>query len=320
MKATLQQKLPLLTTAAIFIALYVTAGALYDGFFSPRVLINLFADNAFLGIVAVGMTLVIFAGGIDLSVGAVVGCASILVATLIQQRGWHPLPAGALVLALGALFGAGMGALIHRFKLPAFLITLAGMFLARGSGFWISTESIGITHEAFTGLTHVQVPLGGRLFLPLTAMTLIGVLVIGGVLAHYTRFGRNLLAVGANEQSALLMGLPVGPARIWSYTLNGLFAALGGLVATLYTGSGNASLGLGLELDAIAVVVIGGTLLSGGRGHILGTLLGLLIFGTIRSAMDFDGRFDSAWLRIVVGALLLGFILLQRLLARGRAR
>jgi len=109
------------------------------------------------------------------------------------------------------------------------------------------------------------------------------------------------------------MGLPIGRTKIAVYTVNGLFAALAGIVATLYTGSGNPSMGSGLELDAIAVVVMGGTLLSGGRGHMIGTLLGLLIFGTIQAAILFDGRLSSWWMRIVVGALLLLFILLQRI-------
>ena len=136
------------------------------------------------------------------------------------------------------------------------------------------------------------------------------------MLAHHTRFGRNLLAIGSSEQSALLMGLPLGTSRISVYAFNSVCATCAGLVLALYTGSGNPSFGLGLELDAIAVVVIGGTLLSGGRGHMLGTLLGLLIFGVIQAALIFDGRLSPAWSRIVVGALLLAFILLQRGLLR----
>jgi simple sugar transport system permease protein len=141
--------------------------------------------------------------------------------------------------------------------------------------------------------------------------------VIGGfVVGHHTRFGRNLLAIGGSETSARLMGLPVGGAKIAVYALNGFCSALAGIVATIYTGSGNPSMGVGLELDAIAVVVIGGTVLAGGRGHVLGTLFGVLIFGTIQAAILFDGRLSPWWMRIVVGALLLGFILLQRLLVR----
>ncbi len=318
MSPRLRQRIPLLATAGIFLVLFIGAGLLYEGFFSPRVAVNLLADNAVLGIVATGMTLVIFTGGIDLSVGAVVGFTSILTATLIKH-GVHPAAAAAAVLAIGAGLGAGMGTLIHVFRLPAFLITLAGMFLARGGAFWISTESTGINHAGWTGLSSFELVLG-PVALPTTALIVLGVLVIGYVLAHHTRFGRNLLAVGGNENSALLMGLPVGPTKIAAYTLNSTLAALAGLVATIYTGSGNPSTGSGLELDAIAVVVIGGTLLAGGRGHMAGTLLGLLVFGTIQTAMLFDGRLSSWWIRIVVGLLLLAFILLQRALLRGAGK
>lgn len=320
MNATFQRRLPLLTTAGIFAVLFATAGFIYPGFFSGTVLINILGDNAFLGITAVGMTLVIFSGGIDLSVGAVIGFTSIFCATMIEKHGWHPAAAAGAALAIGAAFGTVMGTLIHKFKLPAFLITLAGMFLARGSGFWISTESTGISHPVYTALSSFEVPFGSELGMPLTAVVLIGVFVIGYILAHETRFGRNLLAIGGSEQSAVLMGLPVSSTKITVYALNSTLAVVAGLVATLYTGSGNPSVGIGLELDSIAIVVIGGTLLSGGRGHMLGTLLGMLVFGTIQAAISFNGRLDPWWIRIVVGVLLLVFILLQRALARTARR
>jgi simple sugar transport system permease protein len=315
MKPVLQRRLPLLTTAAVLAALYVTAGCLYDGFFSTGVLGNLLTDNAALGITAVGLTLVIFSGGIDLSVGAVVGFTSILTATLVA-RGWHPAAAAAAALAIGATLGAGMGALIHWFRQPPFLITLAGMFLMRGLAYWISTESTAIDHPVFLHLAGFEFTVGAGFYLTAIAIGLLAVLAAGGVVAHYTRFGRNLLAIGGSESSALLMGLPIGASRIAAYALCSVCAVLAGLAATVYTSSGNPSLGIGLELDAIAVVVIGGTLLTGGRGHLLGTVLGLLIFGTIQSVLIFDGRLDPAWIRIVVGALLLAFILLQRGLVR----
>jgi simple sugar transport system permease protein len=211
-----------------------------------------------------------------------------------------------------------MGALIHGFRLPPFLITLAGLFLARGAAFWINTESVGIGHDLYQRLSAFEVPLGPA-SLTTGALVLIGMLFIGYGIGHHTRFGRTLLAMGGNEQSALLMGLPIGAAKIGVYALNGACGALAGIVATLYTGSGNPSMGIGLELDAIAIVVIGGTLLTGGRGHLGGTLLGVLIFGTIQAAILFDGRLSSWWMRILVGALLLAFVLLQRLLLRRRA-
>ena len=311
----MKRQLPLLATAAILGVLFAAAAISYEGFLSARVIANLFADNAFLGIAAIGMTLVIFSGGIDLSVGAVIGFTSIFAATMINSRGLHPAIAWLLAVGIGAGLGAAMGALIHVFRLPAFLITLAGMFLARGTGFWLNTESVGITHPWYDAIANFSVGVGAA---QLTASTLLlfAVLAGGYVIGHHTRFGRNLLAIGGSEQSALLMGLPVGRAKIAVYTLNGACAALAGIVATVYTGSGNPSMGVGLELDAIAVVVIGGTLLAGGRGHVFGTLLGVLIFGTIQAAILFDGRLSSWWMRIVVGALLLLFILLQRAFLR----
>lgn len=315
MSSRLRQQAPLFATAGIFLILFAVASFLYDGFFSGRVVVNLFSDNAVLGIVAVGMTLVIFTGGIDLSVGAVVGFVSIFTAIMIQ-KGYSPALVALAALAIGGGLGGGMGLLIHAFRLPAFLITLAGMFLARGGAFWISTESVGIDDPATKALSTYELPLGS-LGLPTTALTVIAVLAAGYVVAHYTRFGRNLLAIGGSENSAVLMGLPVGSSKVLAYAINGVLAALAGLVATIYTGSGNPSTGIGLELDAIAVVVIGGTLLAGGRGHMIGTLLGLLVFGTIQTALLFDGRLSAWWIRIVVGLLLLVFILLQRGLLRG---
>lgn len=311
-----QRQLPLLTTAGIFVALFGAAAISYDGFFSARMFTSLLTDNAFVGIAAVGMTLVIFSGGIDLSVGAVIGFTSIFTATLIEQKGIAVPLAWALGLLAGAGLGAFMGTLIQIYRLPPFLITLAGMFLARGAAFWITTESVGIDHELYNRITAYELPLGPA-GLPASALALLAVLLLGYVLGHHTRFGRSLLAIGGNEQSALLMGLPVASTKILVYTFNGFCAALAGIVATLYTGSGNPSMGIGLELDAIAIVVIGGTLLTGGRGHLLGTLLGILIFGTIQAAILFDGRLSSWWVRISVGVLLLLFILVQRTLAQG---
>ncbi|HWA27280.1 MAG TPA: galactofuranose ABC transporter, permease protein YjfF [Lacunisphaera sp.] len=311
--------LPLLATGAIFVALFGAAAHFYDGFLSARVFVNLFSEYGFLGIAAVGMTLVIFSGGIDLSVGAVIGFTTIFVATLIERQHVPPLVAWLLALATGSAFGAGMGWLIYFFRLPPFLITLAGMFLARSSGFWISTDQLNISHEFYGRISGYEWVLG-RVAIPATALFLVATMAMGWVTAHHTRFGRTLLAIGGNEQSALLMGLPIGRAKIAVYALNGFCAALAGIVATVYISSGDASRGIGLELDAIAIVVMGGTLLTGGRGHMFGTLLGLLIFGTIQTAITFDGRLDSAWSRIIVGGLLLVFILLQRLLLRKKQR
>jgi galactofuranose transport system permease protein len=320
MKRLLQSRhLPTAATLLVLVALYVSASFLYPGFFSVRVLRNLLGDNAFLGITAIGMTFVILSGGIDLSVGAVVAFTTIFLARLIERAGMHPGPAIALALIVGASFGAGMGLLIHRYGLPPFLVTLGGMFFARGMSFLISQESLGITHSFYRRVLDFGLPIGGGVSLPATAVILLGVFALAVLTAHWSPFGRNVYAVGGSESSALLMGLPVGTTKVLVYTLNGFCSALAGVVATFYMGSGNPATGFGLELDAIASVVIGGTLLTGGVGTIAGTLVGVLIFGTIQTALVFDGRLNSWWLRIAIGVLLMLFILLQRFLARAGA-
>lgn len=309
---------PLLATALVLVALFATASVLYDGFFSARVMANLFADNAVLGIAAIGMTFVILAGGIDLSIGSVSAFTTVLVATAISRGGWHPMVAILVALAVGTAFGLVQGMMIQRFELPAFLVTLGGMFFARGMAFVLNMQSIGISSPFYDRVLEVRLPLGAKAALTATALVFLAVFAIAVLVSHLTTFGRNVYALGGNADSARLMGLPVGATRVSVYALNGFCSSLAGVVATFYTGSGNPAMGSGLELDAIAAVVIGGTLLSGGVGLIEGTLLGVLIFGTIQSALVFDGRLNSWWLRIAVGTLLLFFLLLQKLIA-GRA-
>jgi simple sugar transport system permease protein len=213
-----------------------------------------------------------------------------------------------------------MGFLIQRYDLPPFLVTLGGMFFARGMAFVISQESLGITNQFYDAAQSFGLPLSDRVSLPLTAMLLLVVFVLGAILAHSTRFGRNVFAIGGSESSARLMGLPVNFTKIAVYGLSGLCSAIAGIVATFYMGSGNPAFGVGFELDVIASVVIGGTLLTGGVGTIAGTLIGVLIFGTIQTALNFDGRLNSWWLRIAIGLLLLLFILFQRFLSKMSAR
>jgi simple sugar transport system permease protein len=314
-----KRHLPLLATTAVCVLLYVTGCLAFDRFSSVRVLVNLFTDNAFLGIAAVGMTFVILSGGIDLSVGAVIGCASILTATLVEQHHLHPALVIPLMLGLGLLFGTGMGCLIHFFELQPFLVTLAGMFFCRGLGLVISQESVSITHPLFQQASEWSLALGQFAQVKLAAIIFVAVLLVAVGGSLLTRFGRNIYAVGGSEASAVLMGLPVARTKIGVYALSGLCSALAGLVYTLYTSSGNATAGTGLELDAIAAVVVGGTLLSGGVGYMAGTLAGVLIFGIIQTLITFQGTLSSWWTKIVIGSLLLAFILLQKLIQGRKA-
>ena len=310
---------PLAATVTLFLAMSAYGSLSYTGFFSAQAFLNLLIDNAFLVIVAVGMTFVILTGGIDLSVGSVVALSTIVLAKLVEHAHWNLWLAMPLVLCLGTLFGAFMGWLIQRFRLQPFIVTLAGMFLARGMCYLISIDSVSITDPAYTLLAQTRIHLwGDKAMLSISAVLALVVLGVAVFMAHFTEFGRTVYAIGGSEHSAVLMGLPVARTTVLVYALSGFCAALGGVVFTFYMLSGYGLHAVGLELDAIAAVVIGGTLLSGGVGYVFGTLFGVLTLGIIQSLIMFDGSLSSWWTRIVIGVLLFVFCVLQRVFETGR--
>ncbi|GAB3376001.1 galactofuranose ABC transporter, permease protein YjfF [Massilia agri] len=300
-------------TVVLLVAMLLAGGQAYDGFLSLQVMLNLLIDNAFLLVLAIGMGVVILSGGIDLSVGAVLALSTMVAAWLLQVAQWPPLAVIAVVLLGGAAFGGCMGAIIHLFRLQPFIVTLAGMFLARGLCYLISIESITIEDPLFVAMSQTQLPfLGG--FLSPGALVAIGMLVLAVWMAHYSSFGRAVYAIGGNEQSAAMMGLAVGRTKVLVYAFSGFCAALGGLLFSFYMLSGYGLHAQGTELDAIAAVVIGGTLLTGGYGYVLGALSGVLVLGTIQTLIAFDGTLSSWWTKIVIGALLFVFCVVQRLM------
>ncbi len=308
------QHVPLVATAAVFILLYAVACIRYEGFASWFQATSLIADNAPLGLAAIGMTFVILSGGIDLSVGAVIALSSIFLASCLVPpdqggAGMHAGVAIPLTLVGGTAFGAVMGAVIRVFKLPPFLVTLAGMFLVRGLALVLTEQKrisiIGV--ESFDPLVDFLV-----FDFNLPAIVFIFATLLAVAVAKYTRFGRTTYAIGGNEDSANLMGLPVGSTTVKIYALSSLCAAAGGVLHAIGSQSGDASVGYLLELDAIAAVVIGGTLLTGGYGYVIGTFLGLLILAVITVIPTYEGDLNAWWTRIVIGVLLLAFILLQR--------
>ncbi|MFD8703677.1 MULTISPECIES: galactofuranose ABC transporter, permease protein YjfF [Kitasatospora] len=310
-------QIPLLVTSVLLVSMFTVGSVQYDGFFSGQVLLNLLIDNAFLLVVAVGMTFVVLTGGIDLSVGAVVALSTMVSAWLVERHGWPPLVVIPLVLLMGTAGGWVMGWVIHTFEIQPFIVTLAGMFLARGLCYTISVESISITDPSYTAMAQTRIPLGDLFVSPSVLIALL-VVAAGFVVLHYTRLGRNVYALGGSEQSALLMGLPVGRTKTTVYAISGFCSALGGVLLTFYMLSGYGLHAVGLELDAIAAVVIGGTLLTGGSGYLLGTLLGVLVLGLIQTVISFQGTLSSWWTRIVIGGLLFVFIVLQRLITARR--
>jgi len=314
------KQLPIAVTISLFLIMYGAGSLLFDGFFSLQVFLNFFIDNAFLAITAIGMTFVIISGGIDLSVGSVIALTTMVSASLVEKQGWSPAVVIPLVLSMGATIGFIMGFVIQFFNVQPFIVTLSGLFLARGLCYLISIDSITITNEFYSDVSTHRIPFLFETSISWNVVIALAMFAVAIYLAHYTRFGRTVYAIGGNEQSALLMGLPVPRTKVLIYTFNGFCSALAGVAFTFYMVSGYGLHAGGMELDAIAAVVVGGTLLTGGFGSVIGTFFGVLIYGTIQTLITFEGSLSSWWTKIVIGLVLLVFCLLQRLFERKAKR
>ena len=295
-----------LLTFAVFLTVFFVGGRLYPTMQKPQVFFNLFINDSSLLLVAIGMTLVILTGGIDLSVGGVIALVSAASAVMLKAgvSAYIVMP---LMIVIGVALGSLMGWIIQDLKVQPFIATLMGLFFARGMAYIISLTSVPIRNEVYKtiALTPIYIP-----FIPKTyiyATTLVGpiMLLVVTYLTYFTRFGRTIYAIGSNEQSAMLMGLPVRRVKIMVYAFSGLCSALGGIVFSVSLLAGYGQFATGMELDAIAAVVIGGTALTGGIGNVIGTLFGVLIHGTIVSVLQFNGTLSSWWTRIGVGMLTL---------------
>ena len=310
---------PVFAALFILIVMFVAAQGYFGNFLTPRVISSLLLDNAYLLILAVGMTFVILTGGIDLSVGAVMAFTGMLGASLLRDG----VPVGVVIpamLLIGAAMGLGVGVLVQYFGVQPFIASLAAMFAARGLAFMVSLSSIKVEEPAILWLqsTRLQAAPGSWTITPTGILALLTVVVAALILA-YTRFGRTIYAVGGNEQSAKLMGLPVVRTKLLAYVISGVCAGLAGVVFTAYTGASYPLNGIGTELDTIAAVVIGGTLLTGGSGYVLGSMVGVFVYGTIKSAISFLGA-EQSWTRITIGGLLLVFVVVQRIIVARSSR
>ncbi len=305
---------PLLATILVFIIVYFIGGQLYPTMRKPQVFFNLFINNASLLIISIGMSLVVIMGGIDLSVGAMIALTSTASAALLQL-GMNPVLVILLMLLMGITFGFAMGCIIHYLKVEAFVVTLMGQFFACGVAYIINGNSITIKSEfyRFLALTKVYIPFFENAYVYIPSLVAIVLLLITFFLSLFTRFGRTVYAIGNDEQSALLMGLPVGRTKLVVYSFSGLCSALAGIVFSISLLSGFGGYGKSMEMDAIASVVIGGIVLTGGAGNVLGTLFGVLINGIIVTILQFNGTLTSWWTRIAVGILTLIFIGIQSL-------
>jgi len=309
----------LIITISLFIVMFVFGSVKYDNFLSISTFLNIFNDNAYLMIAGIGVTFVLITGGIDISISSTVAFTGVFSAFLLE-KGAPPFVVIPLLLIIGILLGAGMGALIHYFKMQPFIVTLAGMFLMRGLCVVISEASIPISDPFFKSMAlgKISIKLGeakalnGKIYYYVFILLL--VLLVATYVLKGTRFGRSIYALGGNEQSAALMGLNVAKIKISAYAISGFCAALAGIVFSFYTLAGYGLQNMGMELDALSSAVIGGTLLTGGVGTVVGTTFGAMIQGIIQNIVTYQ-NLNTWWTKVTIAGLLCFFIVIQRIIA-----
>jgi ribose/xylose/arabinose/galactoside ABC-type transport system permease subunit len=287
----------------------------YPQFLSETNLTNVLRQNSMLGLVALGMTFVILTGGIDLSVGSLLAVAGVVAAHLAGRGLFVALVAS---VALTALLGLANGVIIARARVQPFIVTLAMMIAARGLALVATGEQtvrVDRSAQGFTDLGRGTVDVG-PLALPVPVIILVAAYVLGWLVLNHTRFGRHVFSIGDNEEAARLMGLNVRRVTIGVYALSGALAGLAGVILASRLGAGQPVAGQGWELDAIAAVVVGGTLLTGGKGSAAFTLVGVLLLGVIFNIFNLEGSITPWWQQVLRGIILLAVVIVQNRLSR----
>ena len=303
-----------LTILVAFVAITLYLALSTPAFLTTANMLSILLASALIGIVAVGETFVIITGGIDLSVGSVVALTGVM-AGLSLQAG-VPVPgAVALGIGLGAACGLFNGLAITWLGMSPFIVTLAVLSMARGLAFIVTGgNTIFGFDDAFDNIG------GGNWGLvPIAALITLGVFVVAWLLLSRTVFGAYVYAVGGNREAARLAGIPVGPTLVWVYVIAGALSGLGGVVLAGRLDSAQPIAAVGLELNAIAAVVIGGASLFGGKGGMFGTLLGVLIIGLINNGLTLK-NVQPFWVQFIQGAVIFGAVLLDSLNQKRRAR
>ena len=318
-------------TIGIFFAMYLIAMAvLKGGFLRPQQIFDMLNDNAPLIITSCGLTIVMIAGGIDISVGAVTSLV-VMSCVLYLNRGGNIFVSVLLALGIGLAFGLVQGYLISYLEIQPFIVTLAGMFFARGLTTILSVNPQKAEHEGFAKLRDVKIEIswlgyvaknGNRIpaRIELGVVIALACVLIIFLLLKFHKLGRGFYAIGGNQQSALMLGINVKRTRFITYILSGLLSGIAGYVFMMHTGAGNATNAAGMEMNAIASSIIGGTLLTGGVGNVVGTLFGTLTLTTINKIVVSSGLKDPWWQKITTGGMLCFFILLQSVVLSRRSK
>lgn len=323
----------LLITIVLFFAMYAAGMVIFadKGFAKPQMFLNLFVSNAGLLVISCGLTIVMITGGIDISVGSVTALVCMVMADLMENKGVSAYVAVLAALLIGLAFGVVQGFLVTYMGIQPFIVTLAGMFFARGMTSIVHTDPFNVQNEAFVKLkdTRVIVPGMGSVnrigkyvnaYVEIGVIVAILIVVIMFVMLRWTKLGRSFYAVGGNRQSALMLGINVKKTRFLAHLLSGLLAGIAGYVYFLHVGSGAATHASGMEMNAIASSIIGGTLLTGGVGNIIGTFFGVLSLSTIQNIVSSAGLDQAWWTGITIAAMLCLFLVIQSVVLARKKR
>lgn len=319
-------------TIVVFFLMYIGAVLFQGGgFLKPQTFFNILNNQAALIITACGMSIVMITGGIDISVGGVVALVSMSCAVWLDQKGGNVFTAVLLALAIGLAFGVVQGFLVAYLDIQPFIVTLAGMFFARGMTTIVNTNPFNVENEAFVALkdTRIVIPGMGSVnkigkyvdaYIEIGVIVALIIVVLFFCILRWTKLGRGFYAVGGNKQSALMLGINVKRTKFLSHLLCGLLAGIGGFVYFMHVGSGSPSHATGMEMNAIASSIIGGTMLTGGVGNIIGSFFGVLSLSTIQQIVASAGLDEAWWTGITIAAMLCLFLVVQSVVISGKKR
>ena len=319
-------------TIGIFVIMYAAAMLfLGGGFLKTQQFFDLFNENAALVIISCSLTIVMIGGGINISVGGVIALITMSCAVHLDYQGGNIVTAALIALGIGLAFGVSMGWMVSYLEIQPFIVTLAGMFLARGLTTVLSINPVKVAHEGFLKMVKkkLEIPwLGyvaknGNLIsakLEIGAIVALIVVVLVYLMLRYTKLGRNIYALGGNRQSALMLGINVKRTTFYTYVISGLLSGLAGFVFLMHKPAGNASVALRSEMDAIAASIIGGTLLTGGVGNVIGTLFGVMVLASIQKIIALSPLNDSWWQEMANGAMLGLFLIIQKVVLAKREK
>lgn len=322
----------LLITVIVFFLMYIGAIVFQGGgFLKPQTFFNVLNANAALLIASCGLSIVMITGSIDISVGGVAALVSMCCAVYLDHMGGNVVVSLLIAIGIGLAFGIVQGYLVAYLDIQPFIVSLAGMFFARGMTTIVHTNPFNVENKAFVALkdTRVVVPGMGTVnrigkyvdaYVEIGVVVAILIVVLLFFVLRYTKLGRGFYAVGGNRQSALMLGINVKRTRFLAHLICGLLAGIGGYVYFLHVGSGAASHATGMEMNAIASSIIGGTLLTGGVGNIIGTFFGVMSLSTIQNIVSSAGLDQAWWTGITVAAMLCLFLVIQSVIMARKSR